>query len=72
MSGENSTLDIQDNDYVSRPGQKDAIPVQRDDAGVEDPIGDDADSDEALGMLIPSNLYPSPILLCYPWWQLPF
>jgi hypothetical protein len=27
-----------DNDYISRPGQKDIVPVQRDDAPVEDPI----------------------------------
>ncbi|KAI6708265.1 hypothetical protein JHW43_009220 [Diplocarpon mali] len=42
--------DPQDNDYVSRPGQKDAgIPVQPDDAPVEDPIDADvADSDEQL------------------------
>ncbi|PQE32219.1 histone chaperone CHZ domain-containing protein [Rutstroemia sp. NJR-2017a WRK4] len=27
-----------DNDYISRPGQKDIVPVQRDGAPVEDPI----------------------------------
>ncbi|EKD15238.1 hypothetical protein MBM_06454 [Drepanopeziza brunnea f. sp. 'multigermtubi' MB_m1] len=42
--------DAQDNDYVSRPGQKEAgIPVQSDDAPVEDPIDPEtADSDEQL------------------------
>lgn len=44
--------DAQDNDYVSRPGQKEAgIPVQSDDAPVEDPIDAEvANSDEQLGM----------------------
>jgi hypothetical protein len=41
----------QDNDYTSRPGQKQApIPVQSDNAAVEDPIDPaTADSDEQLG-----------------------
>ncbi|EMC92693.1 hypothetical protein BAUCODRAFT_27047 [Baudoinia panamericana UAMH 10762] len=40
-----------DNDYVSRTGQKEGpIPVQKDEAGVEDPIDPaTADSDEQLG-----------------------
>nr|POF04173.1 hypothetical protein CFP56_21928 [Quercus suber] len=38
-----------DNDYTSRPGQKDVVPVQSDDAPVEDPIdGETADSDQQL------------------------
>ncbi|CZT15734.1 uncharacterized protein RCC_01568 [Ramularia collo-cygni] len=37
------------NDYVSRTGQKDIVPVQSDDAGVEDPIdAETADSDAQL------------------------
>ncbi|GAM90527.1 hypothetical protein ANO11243_085710 [Dothideomycetidae sp. 11243] len=41
--------DAGDNDYVSRTGQKDHIPVQSDDAPVEDNINaDTADSDEQL------------------------
>lgn len=45
--GDNATAQ---NDYVSRPGQKDTIPVQSDDAPVEDPIdGETADSDQQLG-----------------------
>ncbi|GAB7350503.1 hypothetical protein MBLNU459_g1097t1 [Dothideomycetes sp. NU459] len=37
-----------DNDYVSRPGQSE-IPVQKDEADVEDPINPEtADSDETL------------------------
>lgn len=43
-----------DNDYVSRTGQKDTIPVQSDDATVEDPIdAETADSDQQLGTLHP-------------------
>lgn len=39
------------NDYESRTGQKDHIPVQKDEAGVEDPIDPNvADSDQQLGM----------------------
>lgn len=43
--------DAQDNDYVSRPGQKEAgIPVLSDDAPIEDPVDAEvADSDEQLG-----------------------
>jgi len=42
----------QDNDYVSRTGQKQGpIPVQSEGAEVEDPINaDTADSDQQLGM----------------------
>jgi hypothetical protein len=49
--------DGQDNDYVSRPGQKQApIPVQSDGADIEDPVDPaTADSDEQLGMLHPSR-----------------
>lgn len=45
--------DAQDNDYVSRPGQKkDSIPVQSDGVDIEDPIDPKtADSDEQLGKL---------------------
>jgi len=40
--------DVQDNDYKSRPGQS-TIPVQSDDAPVEDPVDPEtADSDEQL------------------------
>lgn len=39
-----------DNDYTSRTGQKDHIPVQKDEDSVEDPIdADTADSDQQLG-----------------------
>lgn len=38
------------NDYESRTGQKDHIPVVKDEAGIEDPIDPDtADSDAQLG-----------------------
>jgi hypothetical protein len=49
--------DAQDNDYVSRPGQKQApIPVQSDGADIEDPVDPaTADSDEQLGMLDPTK-----------------
>jgi hypothetical protein len=44
----------QDDSYVSRPGEKqDPIPVQSDNADVEDPIdGNVADSDEQLGTFL--------------------
>lgn len=46
-----SADDAQDNDYVSRTGQKDTIPVQKDDALVEDPVDENtADSDAQLGI----------------------
>lgn len=42
----------QDNDYVSRTGQSE-IPVQKDEAQIEDPIdAATADSDEQLGMFL--------------------
>lgn len=42
--------DIADNDYASRTGQSE-IPVQKDDAPIEDPIDPaTADTDEQLGM----------------------
>lgn len=45
------------NDYQSRPGQKEAgVPVQADEVEVEDPIDPEtADSDEALGTLLTFN-----------------
>ena len=44
--------DPQVNDYVSRTGRS-QIPVQKDEAGVEDPIDPaTADSDEQLGMYL--------------------
>ncbi|KAE9376280.1 hypothetical protein N431DRAFT_367267, partial [Stipitochalara longipes BDJ] len=50
VTGDAPTGDAQDNDYVSRPGQKDGpIPVQSDNTAIEDPIdGAMADSDEQL------------------------
>lgn len=45
--------DATDNDYASRTGQSE-IPVQKDEASVEDPIDPaTADSDKTLGMLSP-------------------
>lgn len=42
--------DTTQNDYTSRTGQKDHMPVQSDDNPVEDPIDPNtADSDEQLG-----------------------
>jgi hypothetical protein len=47
---ETSTGVAADNDYASRTGQSE-IPVQKDDAPIEDPIDPDtADSDKVLGM----------------------
>ena len=47
---ETSTGVAGDNDYASRTGQNE-IPVQKDEAGIEDPIDPDtADSDKVLGM----------------------
>lgn len=46
--------DTVDNDYKSRTGQKGQIPVQSDDAPIEDPIDANvADSDEQLGLYFP-------------------
>jgi hypothetical protein len=47
---ETSTGVAADNDYASRTGQSE-IPVQKDEAAIEDPINPDtADSDKVLGM----------------------
>lgn len=55
VTGDAPAGDAQDNDYVSRPGQKGGpIPVQSDNATVEDPIdAGTADSDAQLGMSLP-------------------
>lgn len=61
MSADIPAGDAQDNDYVSRTGQKDHIPVQSDNATVEDPIDPaTADSDATLGV----SLYPSHFQYC--------
>ena len=40
-------------DYISRTGQKEYIPVQKDDVPVEDPIdANEADTDAQLGMFL--------------------
>lgn len=45
-----SSSDAVDNDYKSREGQKGEVPVQDDNAPVEDPIDEaEADSDKTLG-----------------------
>jgi hypothetical protein len=56
--------DAQDNDYVSRTGQKQGpIPVQSDNDTVDDPIdGATADSDEQLGMSLLLFLLPFALL----------
>jgi hypothetical protein len=47
---ETSTGVAGDNEYASRTGQN-QIPVQKDEASIEDPIdADTADSDKVLGM----------------------
>lgn len=53
MSSDIPQGDAQDNDYVSRTGQKEApIPVQSDNDVVESGVdAETADSDEQLGML---------------------
>jgi hypothetical protein len=53
VTGDVPAGDAQDNDYVSRPGQKDGpVPVQSDSAGIDDPIDEaNADSDEQLGTI---------------------
>lgn len=49
--------DSKDNDYASRTGQN-QIPVQKDDAPVEDPINPDtADSDQTLGNAAPTSQF---------------
>jgi len=62
VTGDAPAGDAQDNDYVSRPGQKDGpIPVQSDNTAIEDPIdGATADSDEQLGMSQPMHRLFSP------------
>lgn len=58
--------DAQDNDYVSRTGQKDHIPVQDDNAPVEDPIDEaEADSDKTLGMVLSQWLGRRPFMLTF-------
>lgn len=53
VSGDVPAGDSMDNDYKSRTGQH-HIPVQSDDAAVNDPIDPaTADSDETLGMVSP-------------------
>ena len=54
-SNEIPTGDARDNDYASRTGQS-TIPVQRDEAPIEDsPYNSaDADSDKQLGILYPT------------------
>lgn len=48
---ENMNTTPVDNDYASRTGQKEHIPVQKDEEPVEDPIdAEEADTDKALGM----------------------
>lgn len=52
FTGDAPTSDISDNNYTSRTGQF-QIPIQKDDAPVEDPIDSaTADSDETLSMFI--------------------
>jgi hypothetical protein len=65
VTGDAPAGDAQDNDYVSRPGQKDGpIPVQSDNAPVDDPIdAGSADSDAQLGtsLLVPGSSSPPPV-----------
>jgi hypothetical protein len=57
-TGEEETLAPAQNDYESRTGQKDHIPVVKDDADIEDPIdGETADSDAQLGISHPLPVY---------------
>ena len=52
-----------DNDYASRTGQSE-IPVQKDDAPVEDPIDPStADSDQTLGKFPCLKLLENPLLI---------
>jgi hypothetical protein len=61
---ETSTGVAADNDYASRTGQSE-IPVQKDEAAIEDPIDPDtADSDKVLGMY--HLLHSSPTFLTTP------
>jgi len=65
VTGDAPAGDAQDNDYVSRTGQKQGpIPVQSNNDAVEDPIdGATADSDEQLGM---SLILLIPFALLFP------
>lgn len=55
VGGDVPAGDSMDNDYASRTGQS-AIPVQKDDKPVEDPIDPaTADTDATLGMLFHSS-----------------
>jgi hypothetical protein len=64
VTGDAPAGDAQDNDYVSRTGQKQGpIPVQSDNDAAEDPIdGATADSDEQLGMSLLLFLIPFALL----------
>jgi hypothetical protein len=66
VTGDALAGDAQDNDYVSRTGQKQGhIPVQSNNDAVEDPIdGATADSDEQLGMSL--LLFLIPFALWFP------
>ena len=56
ISGDVPAGDAQDNDYVSRTGQKQApIPVTSDNQAVEDGLVGDQDSDEQLGEFFSSS-----------------
>jgi len=58
--------DAIDNDYISRTGQN-QIPVQRDEAPVEDPYdAATADSDEQLGTLSSSHMHVDEYMLIVP------
>lgn len=46
---QDETENFKDNDYVSRTGQS-SIPVQSDDAKIEEPLAGDQDTDAQLGM----------------------
>jgi hypothetical protein len=61
VTGDAPSGNAVDNDYVSRPGQKQApIPVQSDETPVNDPIDPaTADSDEQLGKNIPPRMMES-------------
>lgn len=53
-TGEEEVTAPAQNDYESRTGQKDHIPVVKDDADIGDPIdGETADSDAQLGTSFP-------------------
>lgn len=57
VSSDESSGNAMDNDYVSRAGQKDHIPVQKDEDPVEDPIDPEtADSDKTLGKCVTTGV----------------